>query len=135
MTRNVKQFLSGLLAFIFLISFSAWSNDRVLQQAYESKRSDIQVQGSGKVSRILPDDNKGSRHQRFILRLGTRQTILIAHNIDLAPRISNLRVGDVVKFNGEYEWNKLGGVIHWTHKDPRNNHPHGWLKHKGKQYD
>ncbi|MCJ7592821.1 MAG: DUF3465 domain-containing protein [Woeseiaceae bacterium] len=30
-----------------------------------------QVSGTGTVSRILPDDNEGSRHQRFILRLGS----------------------------------------------------------------
>ncbi|MBA5764809.1 DUF3465 domain-containing protein, partial [Vibrio sp. 404] len=28
-----------------------------------------------------------------------------------------------------------GGVIHWTHKDPRNKHAHGWLKHQGRTYD
>ncbi|MDE1266260.1 DUF3465 domain-containing protein, partial [Vibrio aestuarianus] len=36
---------------------------------------------------------------------------------------------------GEYEWNKKGGVMHWTHNDPNNKHPHGWLKHNGKTYE
>jgi len=39
-----------------------------------------------------------------------------------------------VQFYGEYEWNSRGGVIHWTHRDPRNNHLHGWLKHQGRVY-
>jgi hypothetical protein len=57
------------------------------------------------VTRILADDNDGSRHQRFILEVGGGRTLLIAHNIDLAPRVTGLKVGDTVEFHGEYEWN------------------------------
>ena len=63
------------------------------------------------------------------------RTLLIAHNIDIVPRIDNLRVGDRVTFNGVYEWNDKGGVVHWTHRDPSGNHATGWLKHKGKTYE
>ena len=105
-----------------------------LQTAYENRQSDIQVQGEGTVLGILPDDNDGSRHQRFLLKLSTGQTLLIAHNIDLAPRVTELKRGDLVEFYGEYEWNSKGGVIHWTHLDPNNNHVGGWLKHGGKSY-
>ncbi|WP_110458554.1 DUF3465 domain-containing protein [Shewanella algidipiscicola] len=130
----MKQILTRILLSLTLLSLPVWANDALLQQAYESQQSDIQVQGEGIVSRVLADDDKGSRHQRFILRLDNRQSILIAHNIDIAPRIPNLTMGDTVQFYGEYEWNKKGGVIHWTHKDPNNRHPHGWLKHKGIKY-
>jgi hypothetical protein len=84
--------------------------------------------------RILPDDNDGSRHQRFILELDSGQALLIAHNIDLAPRINDLDKGDTVAFYGEYEWNSKGGVIHWTHNDPNYRHIDGWLKHRGRTY-
>ena len=93
-----------------------------------------QVSGSGTVSRILPDDDRGSRHQRFILRLASGRTLLVAHNIDLAPRIPSLRVGDTVSFYGEYEWNEKGGIIHWTHRDPSGRHVAGWLERGGKRY-
>lgn len=109
-------------------------NDSVLTGAFRNHVSNIQVQGQGVVIRLLPDDNDGSRHQRFIIRLGSGQTILIAHNISLAPRISSLSAGDVVEFNGEYEWNSKGGLVHWTHRDPAGRHPAGWLKHNGNTF-
>jgi len=108
-------------------------NARVLH-AYQDRQSDVQVQGEGVVVKVLRDDLKGSRHQKFILKLGKGLTVLVAHNIDLAPRIDGLRKGDSVEYYGEYEWNSKGGVIHWTHKDPKRYHASGWLKHKGRAY-
>jgi len=116
--------------------FSLWtqSADSTLQNAYKNRQSNLQIQGEGVVTKILPDDLEGSRHQRFLLRLSTGQTLLVAHNIDLAPRINSLRTGNTVEFYGEYEWNSKGGVIHWTHHDPGGRHISGWLKHDGKTY-
>lgn len=113
---------------------SVGNADRVLSQAFKQRQSDLQVRGIGEVVRVLADDTDGSRHQRFILKLRSGQTILVAHNIDLAPRVSSIRPGDSVEFSGEYEWNARGGVIHWTHHDPRGAHVSGWLKHRGKTY-
>ena len=110
------------------------SADTLLQDAYANRRSDIQVKGSGIVIRLLSDDLKGSRHQRFILKLSSGQKLIVAHNIDLSKKITSLRKGDTVEFNGEYEWNEKGGVLHWTHHDPRGRHTNGWLKHNGKIY-
>lgn len=102
--------------------------------AFENKLSDIQVTGSGRVKAILKDDLKGSRHQKFILSVASGHTVLIAHNIDLAPRIDSIQKGDRVDFSGEYEWNEKGGVVHWTHHDPKKRHTGGWLKHDGRLY-
>jgi len=114
----------------------AGAADEVLADAFARQRSDVLVnEGSGRVTRVLADDTKGSRHQRFILRLSTGQTVLVAHNIDLAPRIPQLRAGDTVEFAGEYEWNDSGGVVHWTHHDPAGRHPGGWLRHQGQLYE
>jgi hypothetical protein len=110
------------------------ADDAAFARALEARASDIQPKGQGIVTRVPPDDNHGSRHQRFILKLRSGQTLSISHNIDLAPRIGALRVGDSVAFNGEYEWNSQGGVIHWTHHDPRGRHEAGWLKHGGRTY-
>jgi hypothetical protein len=106
---------------------SATSND-------SSWRSGSQVRGRGSVVRILSDDNDGSRHQRFILKLSSGRTVLIAHNIDLAPRLRSIATGDTVSFFGQFESNSQGGVVHWTHKDPRGRHTDGWLEHRGQRY-
>lgn len=110
------------------------ATDQRLQQAFHNREFDLQIQGSAVVYRILEDDLDGSRHQKFLLRTSTGQSILVAHNIDLAPRIPNLSVGDTVEFYGEYEYNDKGGVIHWTHHDPKRRHVGGWLHHKGYTY-
>lgn len=106
----------------------------VVASAYVQRMENVQVQGEGRLIQVLPDDKHGSKHQRFILRTPEDVTVLVAHNIDLAPRIKNLTIGDTVYFNGEYEWNEKGGVVHWTHRDPHGDHVAGWLKHKGMTY-
>ena len=106
----------------------------LIRKAYESKLSNIQVQSFGHVKAVLRDDNEGSRHQKFILSLDDGLTVLVAHNIDLSPKVENLKKGDMVEFFGEYEYSHQGGVIHWTHHDPQKRHPDGWLKHNDKTY-
>jgi hypothetical protein len=92
------------------------------------------VEGRGVVRRLLSDDDDhGARHQRFVLRLGNRQTLLIAHNIEIAERIP-LGVGDRVRFRGIYEWNDLGGLVHWTHHDPHGAEDGGWLRFRTRDY-
>jgi molybdopterin converting factor small subunit len=126
-------FLSILISFA---NISVIADDiNKIASAYSTQSSDLQVSSSGTVIKLLSDDNEGSRHQRFILKLSNNQTVLVAHNIDLASKITSLRIGDVVEFNGEYEWNSKGGVIHWTHHDPEGRHQDGWLKHNGSIYE
>jgi len=110
------------------------TSDDPIARAFASRASDIQVEGEGAVIRVLEDDLNGARHQRFIVQLASGQTLLITHNIDIAPRVDALEVGDSVRFNGEYVWNEKGGVVHWTHHDPRGRHVAGWLIHNGKTY-
>lgn len=105
-----------------------------LSMLFEQKRSDVQVTGSGIITKILPDDLKGARHQKFIVKVSSGHTILIAHNIDIAPRIPKLQKGEPVEFNGEYEFNNRGGVVHWTHHDPGGKHADGWVRYDGQIY-
>ena len=92
------------------------------------------IEGSGSIRRLLSDDNDGARHQRFIIELRNRQSLLIAHNIDLANRIP-VGMGDRVKFRGMYEYNDLGGLVHWTHHDPLGIEDGGWIQYRRKTYE
>ena len=85
------------------------------------------------MKRLLSDDDDGERHQRFILQLPNRDTLLVAHNIDLADRVP-VGLGDRVQFRGMYEWNDLGGLVHWTHHDPMGLEDGGWIRYRKQVY-
>ncbi|MEQ1488796.1 MAG: DUF3465 domain-containing protein [Methylotenera sp.] len=148
-----KQFLI-LLAICFALSFTACrapNNAQPIEsaqvsattgmdagaivEAYGAHRNLPQVQGSGIVTKVLKDDTKGLQHQKFLLKVSDNITILIAHNIDLAPRVADIHESDTVGFKGEYIYTPKGGTVHWTHKDPRGKHAAGWLQHNGKTYE
>ena len=103
-------------------------------QAFRDQRSDLWLTTTGIVHRVLSDDNKGSRHQRFLLEVANGHTVLVAHNIDLAPKVP-LDRGDTVTLRGEYEWNDKGGVIHWTHHDPQGRRKGGYIDFNGERYE
>lgn len=112
-------------------------------QAFKQRKSNVQVEGKGEVVKILPDDTNGSHHQKFLVKISPDQTLLFAHNLDLAERVEPLAVGDTVEFKGEYVFNPKGGIVHWTHRDPQGRqendsaqglHEAGWIKHNGQIY-
>ena len=113
-------------------------NNAVINQLYQAKNPSIkrQVLGCGTVIKVLKDDNEGSRHQKFLVKIDNYPniTVLIAHNIDLAPRIEGIQAKNPIRFYGEYIYNDKGGVVHWTHRDPASRHQDGWLEYKGQQY-
>jgi len=142
---TTRRLLAKLLpvAFAVVALAVAWLYGRppapagapAVRSASTDRRSGAMVEVSGRVSRLLADDREGSRHQRFILALEGGETLLVAHNIDLAPRVP-LAVGDTARVRGEYEWNEQGGVLHWTHHDPDGRRRDtGWIEHRGKVYD
>lgn len=140
---NWKHWLLPLLLSVTALAFqylpgtdasnvTVQSADAVLQ-AYEDQRSGLWVGVSGEAVKILKDDSQGSRHQRFILRLDNGHTVLVSHNIDLASRVP-LQKGDRLELRGRYEWNHKGGVIHWTHHDPKGQLTGGWITLKNQKY-
>jgi Protein of unknown function (DUF3465) len=106
-----------------------------IKQAFENQQSNLQVKQKGRIAKILRDDQYGPRHQRFLVQLDSGQKLLIAHNTDLAREVEGLKVGEIISFSGEYEWNNKGGVVHWTHHDPKGHHPGGWLFYNKRKYD
>lgn len=140
---------SGAVAVLLIMGLLAWGQDlwqqppearpgtsegnTAVKAAFREQRSDLWTEISGVVVRILADDNQGDRHQRFIIDIGDNHTVLVAHNIDLAPRVP-LERGSEIRAYGEYEWNSRGGVLHWTHHDPSARRPGGWIEYRGQRY-
>lgn len=85
------------------------------------------------MQRLLHDDNDEGRHQRVILRMPDGQTVLLAHNLDIAERVP-LGIGDRIGFRGIYEWNELGGMVHWTHRDPHRKEKGGYVRFRRRDY-
>jgi uncharacterized protein DUF3465 len=104
-----------------------------LLAAARDRRVDAVVTVRAPVIRLLPDDRAGSPHQRFLLGIGGRLTVLVAHNLALAPRVP-VAAGDTVTVRGEYEWTPKGGVLHWTHDDPAGRHRTGYVELHGRRY-
>lgn len=104
------------------------------REAFEQQARGRQLLVRGRVDRTLSDDRDGSPHQRFIIVTNSGQSLLVAHNLDLAPRLEGLAAGDEVSVYGEYEWNAQGGVMHWTHDDPQGAHEAGYIQWRGRRY-
>ena len=104
-----------------------------MSKTFNKRDTGSWIEVTGFVKRLLSDDNDGSRHQRFILDIGGRRTLLIAHNIDLAKRVP-LGMGDRVVIRGMYEWNDLGGLVHWTHDDPLGAEAGGYIRYRSRLY-
>jgi hypothetical protein len=109
------------------------ADDQEVLTAQKNGLRDVSVTFTGPVLKVLPDDSKGSKHQRWLMQLSNGTTVLIAHNLDLAPRVP-FRVGDSLRIHGDYIWNNKGGVVHWTHRDPRGRHEGGWIEYNGQRY-
>ena len=43
-------------------------------------------------------------------------------------------MGDRVYVRGLYEWNDLGGLVHWTHRDPLEDSDGGWVRYGRNTY-
>ncbi|MEC5210032.1 hypothetical protein RCH20_001090 [Psychrobacter sp. PL15] len=119
------------------ITVATACQNETLVKAFKAQQSDRQVKGCGTIIKTLPDDNDGSRHQKILVELegvSPKQTVLLVHNIDLAPRVAEVSKGTSLSFYGEYVYNNKGGLVHWTHHDPAARHQGGWIDSNGVRY-
>lgn len=80
-----------------------------------------------KVIKILPDDNKGLPHQKFVVQLSDSRLITIVSNLKMCEKIP-VEISDVISVGGEYiPSGKFSGIIHWTHFDPSKKRPNGYI--------
>lgn len=122
-----------------------WNPGQASQgQVPEGQRAIVEAQERGQglsfvevrdvvIVRVLPDDNQGSRHQKWIVQLANGRTVLAVYNMDICDRIP-LVVGSTVSMGGQYIWDRNGGLIHWLHEDPRHNRPDGYVDLNGARY-
>ncbi len=142
--RKKKWLLLALLAATWLLKENtngrSWSgqadpgtNSSVIT-APATWQDGSMVRVRGTVLKVLKTDNRGSRHQRWLMQVpGREQTLLVAHNIDLASVVP-LQAGDTLEVYGQFENNAKGGLLHWTHDDPKGRHVGGWIRHKNQLY-
>jgi len=150
--RSIVSRAATIAVVVLVAAFALVGCDQLVPRASEAPRSraadgssrlsiagawkrhahGVTVEDRGTVARILPDDRAGSRHQRLLVRIDGGPTVLVAHNIDLAPR-ADVRTGDRIALRGEYIWNPKGGIVHWTHRDPDGHHRDGWIEAEGRR--
>ena len=100
---------------------------------YDKSSWDEWIEDVGVVVRLFNEDHDDIPHQRFVVRLSSGQTLLIAHNLEIADRVP-VGVGDRVGFRGIFEWNPQGGVVHWTHHDPQGGEEEGLIRFRDRVY-
>ncbi|MBV8637898.1 MAG: DUF3465 domain-containing protein [Candidatus Eremiobacteraeota bacterium] len=126
---------SAALAFAALLTAcSGGANDPPnngrICAAYATQGSHGEVVASGVVRHVLGTRRGPSgEHEGFLLQLDGDCDLLlrVETNVDLTGPVP-LHDGERVIVKGEYEFDPMGGVVHWTHRDPRGHHPDGYVK-------
>ena len=109
-------------------------NDSALVAAVNSRRSAFYVEaGNIVVSKLLPDDNSGLRHQKWQARLSNGSTVEVVYNADMGERVP-IQVGNSFGVGGEFIWTRGGGLVHWVHSDPSGRRPDGYVFYEGVLY-
>jgi hypothetical protein len=103
-------------------------------QAYRERSSDVMVEVSGQVVRILKDDRNGGMVQKFVVRTSEGFDVLVTHPYDVKERVP-VAIGDFVVARGDYEWNETGGQVDWTTYDMPFSDRNGWIMLGSKKYD
>ncbi len=114
------------------------ASNGAVYDAWRAHRSYVEVTANGSVARVL-----GSRlgpagmHEGFLLHLtgaeGRGLTVRVEDNTDLTGPIP-MRAGDSAVVRGEYIYDPRGGIIHYTHRDPRGRHASGYVQVNGRLY-
>jgi len=112
-------------------------DDRAVCDAYAAQRSRVEVVADGTVTRVLGvAPGRVSPHEGFLLRLGSGCALVlrVEANTDFTGPIP-IAEGQHVAVKGEYEFYPRGGVVHWTHRDPRGRHEGGYIATGGRVYE
>ena len=112
----------------------AAGDEAALTDAWRRRRDGVPVEVTARVVRLLRDDSVGVRHQRFRVQVGAMgTTVVVSHNVNVAGRVP-VHVGDEIRIRGVYTWTRKGGLIRWTHRDPRGARPAGFIRLRDKTW-
>jgi hypothetical protein len=134
--RRSSAAFAGAAALLAGCAAQTSPNDAAVCGAYDAGRSHVEVVADGRVTRVLGMQNgRVSPHEGFLMRLnsGCDLVVRVEVNADLAGTFP-VSEGQAVIVKGEYEYYPRGGVIHWTHHDPRFRHEAGFVTIDGKTY-
>ncbi|MBV8491114.1 MAG: DUF3465 domain-containing protein [Candidatus Eremiobacteraeota bacterium] len=112
-------------------------DDGAVCSAYRDGRSRVEVVAGGTVTGVFGvQSGRASPHEGFLMRLDSSCDLVVRveANTDFTGTFT-LAPGDRVTAKGEYEYYPRGGVIHWTHRDPRNRHEGGFIEVGGQTYE
>lgn len=104
--------------------------------AIESKQElDFVEVKNARVIKLLRADNRGARHQRWIMQLSSGHTITAVYNIDLSEKIP-LEVDATMDLAGQLVFGdkKHDPILHWIHADPQKRRRDGYVIYNGKTY-
>jgi hypothetical protein len=106
--------------------------------AWQQHRSPVEVSANGTIVKVLGiRGGRSGRHEGFLVHLSGNEahdlTIRVEDNVDLTGPIP-LHAGDAVELRGEYIFDPRGGILHYTHRDPRGRHPSGYVRVNGRMY-
>jgi hypothetical protein len=98
--------------------------------------AEIVVQGT--IERVLPiEQGPSGIHERFIVDVTSGRTtvpLYVADNVSISTPVQ-LRSGEPVEVKGQLDFNDMGPVLHWTHRDPRLRHQPGFIEVGGRVYE
>jgi hypothetical protein len=103
-----------------------------VRDAFRRRQSGLWVSVAARTERVLTDSTGRFIHQRFIVRCGGGQTVLVVNDVSTGQRVP-VTAGTRVTVRGQYVWNAEGGLIHFTHHDPEGGRG-GWILFRGKVY-
>ena len=113
---------------------AAPEDDSQIVQAVKNRKDVNFVAGADMlVKELLPDDQNGLPHQKWVVQLSSGQLVQAISNLDMCPKIP-VKVGDKVGLGGQFIWTKDGGLVHWMHGDPKGLRPNGYVELDGKVY-
>lgn len=132
----IRRFGVVLIVVLVAMGVAACGGDELpdnsrLEAAFSEGRTGVWVSGHGTVVRSLGSDESS---QRFLVRVSDDLSIVIRHRIGASGAIPADR-GDVVQFQGRYEFHGGGGEVLLTHADPAQPGGGGWIVFNGQRYD